>query len=289
MEQFLHVLELYIYVRSYMHMYAYMYLLSLSLSLSLSCSSQSLSQDPPSSIVTSNISGGSSSSVARTTSPVAAVVHSVSSRGNAGSAIPTSTTYKQPRRVKSPTPLKAYKISPSRKAKSTENLSLRDREETPVQTKKASSPGKSSPGKLARAKQFFGFRRSGESSSQSASLTDVSSLTPPSPGSVERDLSNPVGVSLSEGDADALNSTFVVEKHATATMKGLSSKEKRNGLPRKRGLLNIGNRPQQLGGYHVIGSGEDKHRLGGESILATTNILLTYLSVNSVLKLVLCS
>ncbi len=224
------------------------------------CSSQSLSQDPPSSVSTSNISGITSPSIARTTatSPVATVVHSVG-RSNAGSAIPTSTTFKQPRRVKSPSPLKAYKISPSRKAKSTENLSVHDKEEAPVQTKKISSPGK-----LARAKKLFGFGRSNVSTLQSTtSLIDVTSLTPPGPDPIEEDLSNPIGVSLSEGDADALNATYVVEK--SAPLKGHSSREKRNGFPRKRGLLNIGNRPQQLGGHHIVGgSGEDKHRAGGE-------------------------
>ncbi len=149
----------------------------------LSSTAHNLSQDQPSSVLTSNL-GSTSSTRMTASSPVAAVIHSVGSAGSsiptstimfkqprrvkspspvaavihsvgsAGSSIPTSTImFKQPRRVKSPSPLKAYKISPSRRVKSTENLSVRDREEAvashPVPIKKIASPGK-----FARAKKL---------------------------------------------------------------------------------------------------------------------------------------
>lgn len=210
-------------------------------------------------------------------SPVAAVVHgignhgnTVGNHGNAGSSIPTSTLFKQPRRVKSPAPLKAYKINQGRRSKSTESLAIKDREEpapsgSPVQAKKTTSPLSA---KFARARKLFGIRRSGENSSQSRSMTDVSKKSS-SPVNSEHtngeDMSNPMGVSLSEGDADALNTTYTIDGASRTASNGLFG-GKRNGLIRKGGLLSIGNhRSRQMNGHHVSNGHhatavEERHR-----------------------------
>ncbi len=73
-------------------------------------------------------------------------------------------------------------------------------------------------------------------------------------------MSNPIGVSLSEGDADALNATYIIDGGATKGASNGGYKDKRNGLSKKRGLFNIGNRLQNLNGHHAVATGE-KHRV----------------------------
>ena len=185
----------------------------------------------------------------------------------------------KPTRVHSPSPLKAYRISPSRRAKSAENIALREKEadsasppSTPSPTKKSGSPLSD---KFAKARKLFGIHRNGKTSysrPQSTSLTDVSRNPP---GSVQKsepeDLSNPIGVSLSEGDADVLNMTYTIEERPPAAAtnglripKQLSARERRNGLnglPKKRGLFN-GNPFRNLNEQQHVAGVEAKHRAG---------------------------